>query len=154
MKEDKAGVMSKIGPDLLAPPHVIPVLMELIGGERQQALSQQEQLRAHLATCHSCRTAVMVLLGAAQEYDRRNNNPEEPTRDLLMRFANINCEIEAYEAREFERMGAYAEAIAAEGRERAAQLFPDVATHLRICPDCSSALEATVASITEKDATE
>jgi hypothetical protein len=154
MKEDIATVMSKIGPDLLVPPHVLPVLMELFGGERQQALSQQEQLLAHLAICHYCRTTVVVLLCAAQEYDRRNNNPEEPTRDLIMRFADITREIEACEAREYESMGAYAEAIVSEGRERATQLFPDVATHLSICPDCSSALEATVAFITEKEVTE
>src|SRR5260221_6057987 len=115
MKEDNATVMSKINPDLLVPPHVLPVLMELIGGEKHQALSQQEQLLTHLAICHYCRTAVVVLLSAAQEYDRRNNDPEEPTRDLLIRFANISREIEAYEAREFERRGAYAEAIMAEG---------------------------------------
>ena len=143
--------MSEIGFDLFGPPHVLPVLMELFGGERQQALSQQEGLLTHLAICHYCRTAVVFLLDVAREYDRRNNDPEEPTRDLLMRFANISREIEAREASEFERLGAYAEAIVAEGRERAAQLFPDVAAHLRICPDCCTALDATVTSITETE---
>lgn len=154
MKEDNATVISEIGPDLFVPPHVLPVLMELFAGERQQVLSQQEQLLAHLATCHFCRTAVVVLLGLAQEYDRRNNDPEEPAHDLLVRFANISRAIEAREAREFERLGAYAEAIAAEGRDRADLRFPDVAAHLRICPDCRSALEATVSSITESEETD
>ena len=154
MKEDDATTMSQVGPDLSVPPHVLPLLMELFVGERQQALSQQEQLLEHLATCHYCRTAVVVLLSAEQEYDRRNNDPEEPARELLMRFVNISREIEAREAREIERMGAYAEAIVSEGRAGAAQRFPDVAAHLRICPDCCSALEATVDFITEIEETD
>jgi hypothetical protein len=151
MKEDDATTMSQVGPDLSAPPHVLPLLMELFLGERQQALSQQEQLLEHLATCHYCRTAVVVLLRIEQEYDRRNNDPEEPAHDLIMRFVRISDEIEAREAHAFERMGAYAEAIVSEGREKAAQRFPDVAAHLRICPDCCSALEATVTFITEAE---
>lgn len=154
MKEDNATVMSEVGPDLFVPPHVLPILMELFAGDRQQALSQQEQLLSHLATCQYCLAAVEFLLSTAQEYDRRNNDPEEPARELLMRFANINREIEAREAHEFERMGAYAEAIVAEGREKAAQRFPTIAMHLSICSDCRSALEATVISITEEEETD
>jgi hypothetical protein len=154
MKDDNAKVITAVGPDLLVPPHILPLLMELFAGDRQQALAQQEQLLAHLTTCHYCRTAVIVLLSYAQEYDRRNNNPEEPTRDLLTRFADISCTIEAREAQEFERLGAYAEAIVAEGRKRAARRFPDVAAHLKMCPDCRSALDATVAFITKAEETD
>jgi hypothetical protein len=154
MKEDDTTIISEVGPDLFVPPHVLPLLMELFAGERQQVASQQEQLLGHLATCHYCRTAVVFLLSTEQEYDRRNNDREEPARDLVMRFVNISREIEAREAHEIERMGAYAEAIVSEGRERAAQRFPDVVTHLRICPDCCSALEATVAFLTEAEETD
>ena len=153
MEEEKAKVITAVGPDLLVSPHILPVLMELFAGDSQQALSQQEQLLAHLTTCHYCRTAVMVLLSYAQEYDRRNNDPEEPTRDLLKRFADISRTLEAREAREFELLAAYAEAIVAEGREKAAQRFPDVEARLNICSDCRSALEATVASITGAEET-
>ena len=153
MNEDNTTVMSKISPDLFVPPHVLPVLMELFGGDRQQALSQQEQLLAHLEMCHFCRTAVVVLLSVAQEYDHRNNDPEEPTRDLLKRFADISREIEARQAHEFERLGVYAEEVVAEGWERAAQRFPDLASHLNICPDCRSALEATVSFIAKEEET-
>lgn len=138
--------MSKIDPDLFVPPHVLPVLMELFAGERQQALSQQEQLLAHLTECHYCRTAVVFLLDVAQEYDRRNNDPEEPAHALLVRFANIS---RALEAHEYERLGAYAEAIVAEGRNKADLCFPDVVAHLRRCPDCRSVLKATVDAIAE-----
>ncbi len=148
MTEDNAvEVINAIGPDLLVSPHVLPLLMELFAGDIQQALSQQDQLISHITTCHYCRTALMVLLGYAQEYDRRYN-PEEPARDLLERFAAISRKIEAQEAREFERLGAYAETIANEGQEKAAQRFPDVAAHLNHCPDCRMIVESTVASIT------
>jgi predicted anti-sigma-YlaC factor YlaD len=153
MKEDNAKVITVVGPDLLVPPHVLPLLMELFAGDIQQASSQQEQLLAHLATCHYCRTAVMVLLSYAQEYDCRNNDPEKPTRDLLTHFANISRAIEAREAQEFERLGVYAETIVAEGQEKAAQRFPDVAAHLKMCPDCRSALDATVAFISGTEET-
>jgi len=151
MKENKAAVMFEVGPDLFVPPHVLSILMELFAGERQQALSQQEQLLEHLAVCHYCRAAIVVLLSIVQEYDRRNNDPEGSAHDLLIRFANISRAIEAHE---YERLGAYAEAIVAEGRDKADLHFPDVASHLRICPDCRSALEATVAFITESEETD
>jgi hypothetical protein len=154
MEEDNAKIITVVGPDLLVPPHIHPLLMELFAGNIQQASSQQEQLLAHLATCHYCRTAVMVLLSYAQEFDYRNNDPEKPTRDLLSHFANISRAIETREAQEFERLGAYAEAIVAEGREKAVQRFPGIAAHLKICPDCRSAVEATTASITEAEKTD
>src|SRR6266851_5062601 len=148
MKEDNAAkVITVVGPDLLVPPHVLPLLMELFAGDREQALSQQERLLAHIATCHYCRTAVMVLLSYAQEYDHINNDSEKPTHELLTHFANISRAIETCEAQEFERLGVYAEAIVAEGRKKAARRFPSVATHLKICPDCRSAVDATVAFI-------
>lgn len=145
MKEDKATVMTEVGPDLFVPPHVLPVLMELFAGKTQQALSRQEELLAHLTACHYCRTAVVVLLGVVHEYDRRNNDPQEPAQVLLMRFVNISNAIESHE---YERLGEFAETIVAEGRDKANQRFPDVVAHLSICPECRSALEATVAFIT------
>ena len=154
MKEENAGILSKIGPNLLEPPHILPVLMELLAGDKSPELSQQEQVFDHLATCHYCRTAVVFLLKVAQGYDRINNNPQEPVRDLLARFENISREAEAQDAREswvFERMGAYAEAIVAEGQEKADQSFPDVAAHIQICSDCRSAVQATVTSIKETE---
>lgn len=152
-KDNAADVIIAAGPDLLVSPHVLPLLMELFAGDRQLAHTQQEQLVAHLETCHYCRTAVMVLLSYAQEYDHRNNNPEEPTRDLLARFAHISRLIEACEAREFERLGAYAEAIVNEGRKKAARRYPDVAAHLNICSDCRSMIEDTVVFINETEET-
>ena len=145
-KDNAADVIIAAGPDLLVSPHVLPQLMELFAGDIQQALSQQEQLIAHITACHYCRTAVAVLLSYTEEYDRRYN-PEEPALDLLERFANISRTIEAREAREFERLGAYVEAIVKEGTEKAAQRYPEVAAHLNICSDCRSMIEDTVAFI-------
>jgi hypothetical protein len=58
------------------------------------------------------------------------------------------------EGREYELLGAYAEAIVTEGQDKADLRFPEVAAHLRICPDCRSVLEATVAFITETEETD
>src|SRR5438270_8260325 len=107
MKEDNSVDRPEVGPDMFVPPHVLPSLMELFAGESQRVLSQQEQLLAHIATCHYCRTAIMVLLSYELEYDRRSEYPEDPTRDLLMLFANITHKIEVREARESECMGVH-----------------------------------------------
>jgi hypothetical protein len=147
MRKDNVAAASGISPDLFVPPHILPLLMELFAGDKQQAVSHQEQLVAHLLTCHYCRTAVIVLLGVVQEYDRRNNDAQEPARDLLVNMARISREIEAGEARADERLGAYADTFVHEGQEEAERCFPDVAAHLKICPDCSALVEMTVDSI-------
>ncbi len=152
MKEDNITVLSEVGPDLFEPPHILPALMELFAGDKQQALLQQEHLLAHLTTCHYCRTSIVFLLGVAQEYDHINNNAEESAHDLLIRIANINRLI--IEAHDYEQLGAYAEAIMADGQDKANLRFPDVTAHLRICSDCRSALETTVNFITEPKETD
>jgi len=134
------------GPDLLVPPHVLAVLMQLFAGEPQLALLQQEQLCAHLEECAYCRTAVVFLLGIAQECDCRANDSVGPALALRMRFARISG---AIEARAYERMGAYAEALVAEGRAAAARRFSETAAHLGCCASCRLALEATVAFLNE-----
>jgi hypothetical protein len=151
MQEDTVAANSGTGPDLFVPPHMLPLLMELFAGDPQQAISQQEQLVLHLVACHYCRTAVMFLLGVAQDHDRRNNTTEEPARELLVHFAAISREIEAKEAREYERLGAYAEAIVHEGRDKADLCFPDVAAHLTTCADCRSAVEGTVSALIQPE---
>lgn len=61
MEQGNARILSKIGSDLLAPPHILTALMELPTGDSLLDLSQQEQLFAHLAMCHYCRIAVLFL---------------------------------------------------------------------------------------------
>src|SRR5260370_7607540 len=129
MKERKATVMDKVRPDLLVPPHIVSELIHLVRGEWQPDLSQQEQLVAHLTECPYCRTALIVLLSAEQEYERSSGYPEVPPRTLLMRFVTIHHEIEA---QEYEQVVAYAEAIVAEGKEKADKRFPVLPTHLTI----------------------
>ena len=121
MKDDNATVLSNIGPDLFEPPHILPVLMELFADEKHQAPLPQQLLLAHLTTCQYCRTAVVFLLDIVQEYDRINNNPETVAHDLLVHLANIQALIDAHK---YERLGTYAEAIVAEGRDKAKLPFP------------------------------
>ena len=152
MKEDNATVMSEVSPDLFASPHVLPVLMELFAGEKQQDRLKQESLLTHLTSCHYCRTALVFLLGIVQEYDHINNNAEETAHDLFIRFADINRLI--IEAHDYEQLGAYAEAIIADGKDKADLRFPDVTAHLRICPDCCATLATTIDFITKPEETD
>ena len=146
MKEKKATVMDKVRPDLLVLPHIVGMLIHLVIGEWQPDPAQQEQLIAHLTECPYCRTALIVLLSAEQEYEKLNDYPEVSARNLLARFVTIHREIEA---QEYERMGAYAEAIVAKGREKAEKRFPILAEHIRRCSSCKSTLEETLAFLNE-----
>jgi len=150
MKEKKAMVMDKVRPDLLVPPHIVSRLIHLVSGEWKPNPSQQEQLIAHLTECPYCRTALIVLLSAEQEYERLNSYPEATAHNLLKQFVAIHREIEA---QEYEHMGAYAEAIVAEGREEADKRFPVLAEHIRRCPSCKSTLEETLAFLNEPEET-
>ncbi len=151
MKEKKATITDKVHPDLLIPPHIVGKLIDLVAGEWQPDPSQQEQLATHLTECHYCRTALIVLLSAGQECERSNSYPEGPARNLLMRFVTIHHEVEVLE---YEHMGAYAEAIVAEGIEEADKRFPILAEHIRRCPNCKSTLEETLAFLKEPEKTD
>lgn len=146
MKEKKVAVVDKVHPDLLVSPHIVAKLIQLVVGEWQPDPVQQEQLIAHLTECPYCRTALIVLLSAEQEYEKLNISPESSARNLLARFVTIHHEIEA---QEYEQMGAYAEAIVAEGREKADERFPILAEHIEKCPGCKSTLEETLAFLNE-----
>lgn len=153
MKEDNTAAMIEFGPDLFLFPHVLPTLMELFAGEVQKASKERDYLLSHLAICHYCRTAVVTLLGLMQEHDRRNNIIDESAHDLFICFADISREIEAREAHEYERLGAYAEAIVSEGQAKADLRFPDVAAHMKLCVHCRSAMNAAVSDIIEAEET-
>jgi hypothetical protein len=147
MKEKKkVTVMDKVRPDLLVSPHIVGELIRLVVGEWRPDPSQQEQLIAHLTGCPYCRTALIVLLSAEQEYEKLNDYPEVSAHNLLARFVTIHHEIEA---QEYEQMGAYAEAIVAGGRKKADKRFPILAEHIERCPGCKSTLEETLAFLNE-----
>lgn len=151
MTEKKVTIMDKLHPDLLVPPHIVGKLIHLVVGEWQPDPSEQEQLVGHLTQCPYCRTVLIVLLSAEQKYERLNNYPETLAHNLLTQFVTIHHEIEAYE---YERIGAYAETIVAEGREEADKRFPILAGHIRKCPSCKSTLEETVAFLKESEETD
>ena len=151
MKGKKATITDKVHPDFLVPPHIVGELIHLVRGEWQPDPSEQEHLAVHLTECPYCRTALIVLLSAEEEYERLSGYPESPVHNLLMRFVTIHHEIEA---QEYEQMGAYAEAIVAEGRDEADKRFPVLAEHIRRCPGCKSTLEETVAFLNEHEETD
>ena len=146
MKDKKVTVIEKVRPDLLLPPHIAGKLVDLVVDGWRPDPAQQEQLLSHLAACPYCRITLIVLLSAEQEYNRLNNYPETPAHDLLTQFVMLH---HAIEAQDYEYIGAYAEAIVAEGREEADKRFPLLAEHISKCPSCQSTLEETVAFLNE-----
>ena len=81
------------------------------------------------------------MLATEQKEERMNSYPEESLHTLLTQFVTIHHEIVA---QDYEQMGAYAEAILAEGREEADKRFLVLAEHIRKCPGCTSTLDETL----------
>ncbi len=148
MEDKKATIKDKVSPDLLVSPHIVSELFHLVMGEWQPDSSQQEQLVVHLGECHYCRTSLIVLLSADQEYEMANSYTETPARNLLTQFVTIHHEIEV---QDYEHIGAYAEGIMGEGREEADKRFPVLAEHIRKCPSCKSWLEETLDFLNESE---
>jgi hypothetical protein len=151
MEEKKSYLMDKVRPDLLVAPHIVGQLVHLVVGEWQPDPSQQEQLVVHLTECPYCRTALIVLLSADQEYERLNSSLEAPVHNLLTQFVTIHHEKETHD---YEHMGAYAEAIIAKGREEADKRFPVLAEHVRRCWSCTSTLGEILDFLNEPEETD
>lgn len=150
MQRKKDSIMDKVHLDLLMPPHIVGTLIDLVVDEWRPDPSQQEDLVTHFVACPYCRTTFIAVLSAVQRYEKLHDASETPIDDVLMRFVTIHHEIEA---QGYEQMGAYAEAIIAEGREKANKHFPILAEHIRRCPSCQSSLEATLAFLNESKET-
>jgi hypothetical protein len=148
MEDKKATIKDKVIPDLLVSPHIVSELFHLVMGEWQPASSQQEQLVVHLRECHYCRTSLIVLLSTDQEYEMTNSYTETPVRNLLTQFLTVHHEIAV---QDYEHIGAYAEAIMAEGRKEADKRFLVLAEHIRKCSSCKSTLEETLAFLSEPE---
>jgi hypothetical protein len=141
MEDKKTIMLDKACPDLLVPPHIVDTLFHLVMGEWHYDPAQQELLVAHLTECSYCRMSLIVMLATEQKEERMNSYPEEPLHNLLTQFVTIHHEIVA---KDYEQMGAYAEAIIAEGRDEADKRFLVLAEHIRKCPSCKSTLDETL----------
>lgn len=148
MTEKIADIVGEVHSSLLEPPHVLRTLIEFMVGVRQHNFVQQEQqeLVAHVVACEYCRTAIIIMLTAAKEYEQSSEHPDTYVYDLLERFVGIHQKIQSLE---LEQMGAYAEALVAHKEEEANRRFPALAKHISTCPDCQAALEDTVAFLHE-----
>jgi predicted anti-sigma-YlaC factor YlaD len=148
MEDKKATIKDKVSPDLLVSPHIVSELFHVVMGEWQPDSSQLEQLVVHLIECEYCRTALIVLLSADQEYEMTSSFTETPARNLLTQIVTIHHEIAV---QDYEHMGAYAEAIVAEGRKEADKRFLVLAEHVRKCSSCKSWLEETLAFLNKSE---
>jgi hypothetical protein len=146
MNRKKGAVMDRADAKLLASPHILGKLIQLVSGKWQADPFQREQLAVHLAECSSCRTGLILLLCGEQKYEERQNTPESLISTLLAQILTVHHEIEA---QGYEYMGAYAETIVAEGREKADKSFPILAEHVKKCSACHSRLEETLTFLKE-----
>lgn len=144
MEDKHATIKDEVIPDLLVSPHIVNELFHVVMGEWQLDSTQQEQMVEHLSGCKYCREALLVLLSADQDYVMSNNNTGTPAHNLLTQFETIHHEIAVHD---YEQMGAYAEEIKAEGRNKADKRFPVLAEHIRKCSSCRTWLKETLAFV-------
>lgn len=148
MEDKHATIKDEVIPDLLVSPHIVDELFYVVMGELQIDSTQQEQIVAHLSACEYCRKALLVLLSADSENDMSKNDTESPVHNLLTQFETIHHEIDVHD---YEHMGAYAEAIKAEGRKKADERFSILAGHIRKCASCRSWLQETLDFLNESE---
>ncbi len=146
MRKNTSPTLPDLDSALRKTPHVLSMLFDLFTSDVQIAPQQQQHLQTHLTECQDCRTALLILLALIQEGERRNNMDDTPTGALFVRFIAIDHEIGSLV---FERLGAYAEALFAGGKEYAGRRFPEVIAHIKLCPDCRSSIASTVADLIE-----
>ena len=148
MEDKHATIKDDVIPDLLVSPHIVNELFHIVMGKWQLDSTQQEHMVEHLSGCEYCRKALLVLLSADQEYEMSNNYTETPAHNLFTQFETIHHEIAVHD---YENMGAYAEAIKAEGSKEADKRFPVLAEHIRKCASCRSWLKETLAFLNQSE---
>ena len=126
-------MIAQDGYDLEQPPHILPVLIDLVKGEGHPNLLEQEQILSHLAECLPCQDALRTLLAIELERDRQIGITEEPASKLISRLSDI---IEETHVRQ--DIPAYVEASELWGDEEARKKYPRLAAHLRNCKACQS----------------
>src|SRR5690242_16513992 len=114
MQDKKVTIKDRVHPDLLVSPHIMSELFQIAKEELRPDSSKQKQIVGHLQECEYCRTSLIVLLSAEQEYERLKELGESPTHTLLTQFVSIHFEIAIHD---YEHMGAYAEEIKTIGRK-------------------------------------
>lgn len=134
-------VRERVQPDLFKTPHVVDKILTIVTGEWQKDEFLDEQLVSHLIECNPCRAALGMLLIAMQQDEQPRSGADIIINTLLAQVANINHQIEA---QEIEQIGAYAEAIQAEGNKEADRRFPQLAEHIMSCSSCKLTLEETL----------
>lgn len=148
MKNKRTAMLAEICPDLLQPPHITHELFHLIMGELQADLTQQDRLTRHFVECYYCRTTFIILLTALQTTVASDSTSRTPVQELLLKFVSLD---QTLAASGHAHIGAYAEAIASDGQEKADTRFPALAEHIKTCPACQSALEDTLDFLNEPE---
>lgn len=139
MKDKRVVIVENTCPNLLHTPHVTTDLIQLFSGKWQFNATQREDLAFHLLKCFHCRMTMVMLFSA--ELDELQH---EGMVDTLALHQVTDVLIEIHQEEEnctLERLGAYAETIAGDGQDEAAQRFPVLSKHIHKCRACQGALE-------------
>ncbi|MGI9061136.1 MAG: hypothetical protein ACR2H5_21445 [Ktedonobacteraceae bacterium] len=135
--------MNKITATLLAsgweslekPPHVLPQLIDILTGQDQELLAQQEQRWAHLAECVHCQEFLRSYLVKTIEYDKAQGNAEGSAPELLTQLTHLMHE------QLKEDIPAYVDTLEELNEEEANRRFPHFAKHLAACGDCQAVVQ-------------
>lgn len=119
--------------NLEQPPHILPVLIDLVRDEGHPNSYEQDRILRHLAECVSCQDALRTLLAIELDQERQVGITKEPIRKLILKFSSI---IEKIQIRK--DIPAYIEAIESWGDEEARKRYPRLAEHLQHCKGCQS----------------
>ena len=121
--------------DLKNPPHVLYQFIDMLLGDNQTSLVQQEQRWSHLATCMPCQAFLGSYLLKTIEYDEAHGNAKGPAQELLIQLIQIIHETLK------EDIPAYVEALDEQGEEEANSQFPQFTDHLHTCKECQLAAQ-------------
>lgn len=117
--------------NLEQPPHILPVLIDLVGGEGHPNAVEQEQILGHLAECVLCQDALRTLLAIEIERYSQICITDEQIRKLISRLSNF------IEKKQIQQdIPAYIEASELWGKEEAQKRYPGLAEHLQHCESC------------------
>jgi len=81
-------------PDLLAPPHLLAQVFDLLIGQWHPDSVEQHEMGLHLFTCSYCRVALITLLCVAEEADRQTGASDEQAHALRERWSALHRHLE------------------------------------------------------------
>ncbi len=148
MTQNKGVFVDNTQSKLLAPPHIVNKLIDLLVGAWQPTKSEQQQLTMHLSECTDCRIALSILLVIRGKYEAKEGYSERFIQDLSIQFITLHDQIEAHR---LEYIGTYVEKILTEGQKKADKQFPLLAEYMKKSSSLRSVIKDTLNFLRETE---